>query len=101
MTMQVAKNDLTLMMSETLSRGGYVAGAAGDRTPGRSLSQRMRSAVRWFVEMPRRRAVIQELSLLSDHELADIGLHRADIPSVFDPAFSAMRNGDHVRATRA
>ena len=40
---------------------------------------------------PRRRAVMAELSMLSDRELADIGLNRADLKLVFDPAFSASR----------
>ncbi|MBO1080795.1 DUF1127 domain-containing protein [Roseomonas haemaphysalidis] len=45
---------------------------------------------RWFrnlftaiVEYPSRRRVMDELSMLSDRELADIGLNRADIRHVF------------------
>ena len=41
--------------------------------------------------MPRRRAVLDELSMLSDHELADIGLSRVDLGRVFDPSFAAER----------
>ena len=33
--------------------------------------------------------------MLTDRELADIGLSRVDLPRVFDPAFAA----DHVRRT--
>jgi len=40
-----------------------------------------------------RRAVIAEMALMTDHELADIGLSRSDLPRVFDPAFAA----DHTR----
>jgi uncharacterized protein YjiS (DUF1127 family) len=46
-----------------------------------------------IVEMPRRRAVLAELSLLSDRELVDIGLNRNDLGRVFQPAFVASRNG--------
>jgi uncharacterized protein YjiS (DUF1127 family) len=45
---------------------------------------------RWFrnlftaiVEYPSRRRVMDELAMLSDRELADIGLNRADIRHVF------------------
>jgi len=35
--------------------------------------------------------VLDELSGLSDHELADIGLARNDLSRVFDPAFAHAR----------
>lgn len=40
-------------------------------------------AVRFLVSIPRRQAVKTELSRLSDRELADIGLSRAEIAHVF------------------
>ncbi len=43
--------------------------------------------VEWF----HRQAALNELSQLSDRELSDIGLARADLPNVFDPAFIARR----------
>jgi len=46
----------------------------------------------WLVEMPKRQAVMDELASLSDHELADIGLTRSDLPRVFDEEFAAERN---------
>ncbi len=36
-----------------------------------------------------RRATMNELNAFSEHELADIGLNRCDIPRVFDPSFAA------------
>lgn len=36
---------------------------------------------------------MQEMAMLSDRELADIGLSRVDLPRVFDPTFAA----EHVR----
>ena len=41
-----------------------------------------------FAAWRRRQAVVQELAMMSDRELADIGLSRADLPRVFDPAFA-------------
>jgi uncharacterized protein YjiS (DUF1127 family) len=37
----------------------------------------------------RRQAVIREMETLTDRDLADIGLSRADLPRVFDPDFAA------------
>jgi uncharacterized protein YjiS (DUF1127 family) len=36
--------------------------------------------------------------MLTEHELADIGLTRADLPRVFDPAFAAehARGRDYI-----
>ncbi len=47
-------------------------------------------AGRWLREVTRRNAVINELDRLSDRELADIGLNRGDIRSVFQ---MSARNG--------
>ena len=59
------------------------------RRPGlRPLLGRMAQAV---AEWPRRRAVLAELSMLSDRELADIGLNRTDLKRVFDPGYSSVR----------
>ena len=44
-------------------------------------------------EWQRRRAVMQEMAMMTDHELSDIGLSRADVVRVFDPTFVA----DHSR----
>jgi uncharacterized protein YjiS (DUF1127 family) len=38
---------------------------------------------RWLRDVSRRNAVINELDRLSDRELADIGLNRSEIRSVF------------------
>ena len=56
----------------------------------------LRAIAKSFSAMMERRAVIGELSSLSDHELADIGLTRADIPRVFDRAFVAARSMPHA-----
>ena len=56
---------------------------------------------RHIAEMPRRRALIDELSMLSDHELADIGLNRAELDRVFDRDFAAARGSYRKVATHA
>ena len=43
-------------------------------------------AVRFLASIPHRQAVKNELSRLSDRELADIGLSRSEISQVFDRA---------------
>jgi uncharacterized protein YjiS (DUF1127 family) len=40
-----------------------------------------------------RQATLSEMGMMSDRELADIGLSRADVPRVFDADFAA----DHTR----
>ena len=66
------------------------AGIEAPRGPA-GFAGRVAATVRWLAELPKRRAVIAELSRLSDHDLADIGLNRTDLPRVFDPAFAASR----------
>lgn len=50
------------------------------------LGQWFRNLFTAIVEYPSRRRVMDELSMLSDRELADIGLNRADIRHVFTMA---------------
>ena len=85
MTAHVAKTGMTF-----LPAGGSRATSA-PRRPG-MLAEKVLASVRWLAEMPKRRAVLDELGRLSDHELADIGLTRGDLPRVFDPSFTASRN---------
>jgi len=84
------------MLPNTMSRY-YREGNAGgpqqasDNSEKRGLFARVAAALRWVAETPRRSAVIDELSTLSDHELADIGLNRSDLGRVFDPEFIEAR----------
>jgi len=52
------------------------------------LARSLQASVAWFGAALKRRAVINELAMLSDHELTDIGLSRAEIPHVFDRGFA-------------
>ncbi len=60
----------------------------------RGLFARLGEAMRWLADFPHRRMVLDELSMLTEHELADIGLTRAELPRVFDPEFAARRVAD-------
>ncbi len=84
MTAHVAKEGMTFPAA-----CGVPGGAAEGRT---GFGLRVLAAVRRVAELPRRRATLDELGRLSDHELADIGLTRGDLPRVFDPAFVNSRN---------
>jgi uncharacterized protein YjiS (DUF1127 family) len=65
------------------------------------LFARIGTVVRWLADLPRRHAALDELNSLSEHELADIGLTRADLPRLFDPEFVAERNRDRGFSNRA
>lgn len=49
------------------------------------LSHQVARVIAWR----RDNAAMAELASMSDHELMDIGLSRADVPRVFQPAFNA------------
>lgn len=92
MTTRIAKDEMALLMPHSL--GHYFQDDAADMpspTEAPSFSTRIVGAVRWLVNLPRRQAVLAELSLLTDRELADIGLSREDLPAVTAEAF---RNAD-------
>jgi uncharacterized protein YjiS (DUF1127 family) len=83
----------------TLGNASYVDYSYDEPTatvvekPARSIGQWLASAVASFAEWRRRHAVMHEMEMLTERELADIGLTRADLPRVFEPAFAA----DHAR----
>lgn len=68
------------------------AAHAGDVAVGRFFRRALRGAwsgLKALATLPRRMAVYDELSALTDRELADIGMKRGDIRYVFDEAFVA------------
>lgn len=91
MNAPLAKEQIALLMSDSLTyRAPVVEGTddtVSDRHP--TILDRIRSMVAWLADLPRRRAVIDELGMLTDRELADIGLSRAELGRVFDPRFQA------------
>ena len=96
MNAPLAKEQIALLMSDSLTyRSPVVEGTDGtiaDARPApRSLAQRIGSFISGLLAMPRRRAVLDELSSLSDRELADIGLNRNELSCVFDALFVEAR----------
>lgn len=94
MTAIVAKDGMDFVMLASLSTAGIVPGArsadqSAPATP--SFAARLAAGVKWLAELPRRNAVVAELSALSDHELADIGLSRPELNRVFDTKFAIER----------
>jgi uncharacterized protein YjiS (DUF1127 family) len=59
----------------------------------RGIGYLLGRAVAALSEWRRRRVVMQEMEMMTDRELADIGLARSDVSRVFDRAFAA----DHAR----
>ena len=79
MSAPLAKDHIVFMPQTMTYAGSPVQGVAAKT----GFAARLRNAVRYVVEMPRRQAVMTELSRLSDRELADIGLSRSEIGHVF------------------
>ncbi len=94
MNAHVAPEDISLLRSNSVSH--YFteeSDAVVQPTPeGLRLFARIGAVLRWIAETPRRRAALDELASLSEHELADIGLTRSDLPRVFDADFASQHN---------
>jgi uncharacterized protein YjiS (DUF1127 family) len=87
MSTRIAKEELAILMPNRLAHYFEPDETVGPSEPHRSLWAKVSTALAWLMEMPRRRAVLDELNALSDHELADIGLVRSDLVRVFDADF--------------
>jgi uncharacterized protein YjiS (DUF1127 family) len=85
--------------SFSLGNVSYIGPAYEDaQTP--AVKPRPSGVGQWFTAFVaaisawrQRQAVLQEMQLMTDRELSDIGLSRADLGRVFEPAFAA----DHGR----
>ena len=78
MNAPLAKEQIALLMSDSLTyRMPAVEGTEGTVAEARpTWVDRVRGFFAGLAAMPRRRAVIDELNMLTDRELADIGLSR-------------------------
>ena len=63
-------------------------------TAARGLFSLIADAVKWVIEIPHRRAVLDELASLTDRELADIGLNRMELGDVFGRGVTTVRNSE-------
>ncbi len=104
MNAPLAKEQIALLMSDSLTyRSPVVEGTDGtvaDANPApRSLLQRAGAVISGLMTFSRRRAVLDELSSLSDRELSDIGLSRAELSRVFDPRFIEARGLDRAQTS--
>jgi uncharacterized protein YjiS (DUF1127 family) len=96
MSQRLAKEEMALLMPNTLSHYFRDDPEQLPQAEEPGVFARVGSALRWLIDMPRRRHVMGELSALSEHELADIGLSRADVANVFDPNFAVRRNREKL-----
>ena len=97
MNVRVAKEEMALMMPTTLSRFAPAGEHDGQAARTGTLFARIGAFARYLMELPSRRAVIDELSTLTDRELADIGLTRDSLSDVFSPDFASARVQDSRR----
>jgi len=95
MTAHVSKEQLGLMLPGTMSHY-FQDEPEYLEAPRPGLFARLFSAISGWVAL---RTEMEEVSSLTDAQLADIGISRSEIPLVFDNAFAAQRNQDRVIAT--
>ena len=93
----ITKDEMSLLMprsvtyrstAEEAMRVAAEARLESGQALGQSLARGIGRAVAYLRSLPQRRATMNELRMLSERELADIGLSRSDLPRVFDPAFA-------------
>ena len=82
MNAYTSKEELALLPATRVS---YAEHYADDRAARPSLFTRIAA---FFA----RQSTINELNQLTDRELADIGLQRAELHRVFEPAYAAARS---------
>jgi len=89
LTFRTAQVDAVLL-AEAVARRDAFAGVTG----------RIRHAFAGigarFAEWRSRQRVLNELAMLSDRDLADIGLTRGDLKQIFDPAFAARYEAERT-----
>jgi uncharacterized protein YjiS (DUF1127 family) len=85
MNAPLTNEQIALLRSDNVTYPGSPVQGTGAVTPARrpGLVRLVQDAARYVIEFPRRQAVLDELSRLSDRELADIGLQRSELRQVF------------------
>ena len=101
MNAPIAKDQLGFSLGELT----YIDPTYDDESTPSVVAAQTRWVAGWFshlvakiVEWQHRRAVMQEMAMMSDRELSDIGLSRSDLARVFDPTFAAnhARGRDYI-----
>lgn len=92
MNAPLTREQLARLSSDTLAyHGQYVEGlgdAIGQPERDSAFSRWIHKLAARFSAYSERRTTLNELAQLSDRDLSDIGLSRADLRRVFDPAFT-------------
>ncbi len=81
--MNTTSSNHIVYQPSTLSYGSATAKRPTGTSRPSGLEAALMKAIRFVVSIPQRQAVKTELSRLSDRELADIGLSRSEISTVF------------------
>jgi len=89
MTAPITKDQLAF----SLGNLSYIDANYDEQPAAAPLAAPKHSVFAWLRQWRQRRQVVAELALMSDRELSDIGLSRADLSRVFDPVFAV----DHGR----
>ncbi len=93
MNVRAAKDEISLLFPNNASYGETETNFR-EAEPARKqggLASSLARAVTWIMELPRRHAVLTELEMMSDRELADIGLGRGELSKVFHSDFASAR----------
>lgn len=112
---RITKEETALLLNLTPSRRAQEIEAirlaairARDEAIGRAIRRAVLGVVRFLkavgqflVTYPERRALLEQLRAMSDRELADIGLTRADLARVFDPDFALLREPGRPQSAAA
>lgn len=81
--MSAHMNDHVVYLPSTMSYSNTAVKRPIGTSRSSGLEAALMKAVRFIASIPNRQAVKNELSRLSDRELADIGLSRSEISHVF------------------
>jgi uncharacterized protein YjiS (DUF1127 family) len=90
LNLRPAITEIELIRADALRARDAAVGQAIGRAVG-SVFRAIGATLRFIGEYPQRARVLRHLAQLSDRELADIGLSRADLARVFDEDFAAAR----------
>ncbi len=98
MNAQTPKDNLVMLSNGVTNFNGFDRQEMRGETAPAGLVARIGA---WLGAIRRKQAVIEELSMLTDRELADIGLARSDVPHVFDRSFGELRDEQRTGQGRA